>query len=73
MLLAGFDVDFFASKVDDAVRFGKNGVIFTHADVEAGVKFRAALTYDDRSGLGKLPAIKLYAAILRITVATVSG
>jgi hypothetical protein len=71
--LINHNVDFFTPELDDAIDFGKNRIVLAHADVEAGVKFCPALTHDDRTGLGKLAAVKLYAAILRITVSSVSG
>ena len=50
---------------------GKERVVFTHADVEAGLEFRSALADDDGPSLSELAAEKLYAAILRITVSSV--
>jgi hypothetical protein len=69
--LAGCDIDLFASKTDRTVNFCENRVIIAHADIKSRVKFRAALTNNNRSGLGKLPTIELYAAILRVAVSSV--
>lgn len=67
------NINLFAAEADFAVNLGEQGAVFAHADIEAGVKFRAALANDNCTGLSKLAAIELYAAILRITVASVPG
>lgn len=55
--LIGHNVDFFPSELDDTIDFGKNRIILAHADVETGMELCAALTHDDRTGLGELPAV----------------
>lgn len=71
--LIGQDVYLFATKADCSVNFCENRKIITHANIEAGMEFRAALTNNDCSGLGKLPAIELNTAILRIAISSVSS
>ena len=44
-----------------AVCLGEKGVVFSHADVEAGVDFRTTLAHEDISGNHKLPGIFLNA------------
>jgi len=65
------DMDFFALKLDYTLFECKQGKIIAHPHIETGMPFRSALADNDRPCLSQLAAIKLYTAILRITVSTV--
>jgi hypothetical protein len=67
------DVDFSALETDDTFGGSEEGVVSSHADVEAGEEFGAALAYDYRAGRRFLAAEQLYAAILGVAVSAVSG
>jgi len=66
-------VDLAALKLDFAVLEGKEGVVVADADVETRLKLGSALADDNRAGRHHLPAVGLYAAILRIAVAAVAS
>jgi hypothetical protein len=59
------------SKTDRSINLRENRIVISHANIKAWVKLSAALTDNDRSGLGKLAAIELNAAILRVAVSSV--
>jgi hypothetical protein len=56
-----------------AILEGKESVVATDADIEAGLVARSALSDDNRPGRHDLPAIGFDAEILGITVAAVLG
>ena len=63
---------FSALKMHLSVRCGEKRIVSAHADIVAGKEFRAALADDNRAGRSLLAGVKLDAAILRVTVSTVS-
>ena len=48
-------------------------VVFGDANTETRLELGSALTDDDRTRLGRLAAVELHAAILRVGVTTVLG
>src|SRR3954463_3387566 len=62
-----------ALEFDLAVDQGEQRVIGPAADIETGVKLRAALADDDRPGGDGLPAVGFDATVLRVGVATVAA
>src|SRR5688572_7129767 len=67
------DVDLAALELHGAVLQREDRVVAAEADVEAGLKLRAALADDDRAGRHGLAAVGLHAAVLRVAVAAVLG
>lgn len=62
-----------AFEFDDARNLGKQGVVLTHADVEAREELRPPLAHNNAPGRNDLSSIRLDPEILRIAVPTVSG
>jgi hypothetical protein len=63
----------FRKESDAAIGKGEKGMILAHADIRAGMPFRAALTDDDVAGHDSLIAEALHAQALALGVATVAG
>jgi hypothetical protein len=57
---------------DDAIAECEEREIASEADIFSGVEFCSALAYDDATGRDSLAAVCLYAAVLRIAVASVT-
>ncbi len=60
-------------ELDDAVTESKQSVVPAALNVLSGVYTRAALTYNDRSRVNRLPIGELYAKPLGMTVSAVFG
>src|SRR5688500_14257507 len=67
-------LDFHAPAFEDHGAIGEceQGVILATADEATRFKWGAALTDDDRAGLGPLAAVQFHAAILRIAISPVA-
>jgi hypothetical protein len=59
-------------EADSAIGRGKEGVVFAHADIRAGMPFGAALTNNDVAGDNLLIAETLHAQTTACRVATVA-
>jgi hypothetical protein len=63
----------FFLELHDAIGERIQGEISAHANVTAGVHFRATLTDNDVTGDTSLSTIQFYTTILRVTVAAVTA
>jgi hypothetical protein len=66
------DVDAPALELDRSLGLGEERVVAAHADIVAGNEFRAALTDENRTGLGRLPCVQLHPPKLGIAIPTVA-
>src|SRR5687768_14597379 len=60
-------------KLHGAVSFGKQRMVFAHADISARMKLRTALTNDDAASVNRLTTKHLDAKTFTFRVPTVAG
>lgn len=71
MILIDDDMDLSPAELDGPFAFGKEGVVASHADVEAGRVLRSALANNDAARGYCLPAVQFDAEKFRIAVSAV--
>lgn len=60
-------------ELHDAVNFGEEGIIFSHADIESGMDAGTQLPYNYIACLDLLPAVSFYPSSLALTVPAIAA